>query len=114
MMSASQGPSAVQRKDIFRSCVEEFNGGVLLTVRVKPHSRSNSIRFLTIAEPIEVSLTEIAQDGRANKQLFELLSKAFCRKKSSIQLISGARSRMKKILIRDMTRQEVLRLTSDV
>ncbi len=96
-----------------KSCIEEIAGGLLLTVHVKPHSKRNSLRFPAITDPIEVSLTEVARDGRANRQLFEFLSKTLCVKKNSMQLIAGARSNIKKIFVKDLNRQQVLQLVSD-
>ncbi len=86
--------------DKLKACIEEIAGGVLLTIRVKPKSKRNSLRFYSMEDPIEILLTEIAQDGRANKQLFEFLKETLRIKRSSMMLISGPKSSLKTVLIK--------------
>ena len=96
--------------DNLKSCIEEIAGGVLLTIHVKPKSKRNSLRFYSMEDPIEISLTEIAQIGRANRQLFEFLKKTLLIKRSSMMLISGPKSSLKTLLIKGVNGDQMRQL----
>jgi uncharacterized protein (TIGR00251 family) len=81
--------------------------GMLLTVHVKPRSKRNRIRFHQIDDLVEVSLTEPAQDGRANRELIKLLARVLEVRRSSILIVEGARSRTKTVLILGLGKQEI-------
>ncbi len=91
-------------------CIEEVTGGVLLTIHVKPKSKRNSLRFYSMEDPIEISLTEIAQNGRANRQLFEFLKRTLQVKRNSMMLISGPKSSLKTVLIKGVNGDQMRQL----
>ncbi len=98
--------------DKLKACIEEIAGGVLLTIRVKPKSKRNSLRFYSMEDPIEILLTEIAQDGRANKQLFEFLKETLRIKRSSMMLISGPKPSLKTVLVKGANGDQMKKLVS--
>ncbi len=81
-----------------------------MTIHVKPKSKRNSLRFYSMEDPIEISLTEIAQNGRANRQLFEFLKKTLRIKRSSMMLISGPKSSLKTVLIKGVNGDQMRQL----
>jgi hypothetical protein len=80
--------------------------GVILPVRAQPGGRRNAIRGLQNGM-LKVSVTQIAEKGKANKALVELLSRQLGLRKSAIELISGETSHEKRFLIRGIAAAEL-------
>jgi uncharacterized protein (TIGR00251 family) len=68
-------------------------------VRAQPGARKSGI-IGEHAGALKVAVTAPPEDGRANKALIEILSKALDVKRSQIELVSGRTSREKRYLIR--------------
>ena len=68
-----------------------------LTIKVKPNSKNVSIK--TQDGILVVRLTKPSVDGKANKQLLGVLSDYFSVSRSLISIKSGAKSRIKKIIV---------------
>jgi uncharacterized protein (TIGR00251 family) len=71
---------------------------MLLTVYVKPNSRSNTLSWLD-QSTLRVGVSSPAKDGKANKELINYLSKYFETKKTSIMIVRGNNIRIKHIKI---------------
>ena len=69
---------------------------MIITVKVKPGSRVDSIE---IGEEIIVRIKERPIEGKANAYLLKFLSKQLKIPKSSIEIISGESSSIKRISI---------------
>jgi uncharacterized protein (TIGR00251 family) len=82
--------------------ISETKNGVVIEVFVKP----NSERFEVLLEGDEVIVrcTEEPVKGKVNKELLKALSKFF---HTSVELVSGATSRQKRLLIRKLSKSEV-------
>lgn len=82
--------------------------GVILTVSVTPGaSRSEVVG--QYGKYARVRVTARPQGGRANRAVEEALSRLFgCR----VDLVSGATSRLKRMLLRDVNPAEVVRTIS--
>jgi uncharacterized protein (TIGR00251 family) len=80
--------------------------GCILPVRAQPRSRRNGI-LGEHAGSLKVAVTAPPDQGRANQALLEVLQEAFDLKRSQVTLLSGATSREKKFLIRDLSKQEL-------
>lgn len=78
-----------------------------MTLHVKPGSRRNSIK-LEENDPLEVSLTEPAENDRANRQLIQFLGKKLEVRRSSIKIVAGVRSRVKTILVVGLSGHEFI------
>lgn len=87
--------------------LESHAEGVLLPVRAQPGSRRNEIRGQQEGF-LKVSVTQIAEKGKANKALVALLSKELSLRKSQIELLSGETASQKRFLIRGLTPEELL------
>jgi len=70
---------------------------MLVHIRVIPKASRNSIK--EEEGRLKVYLTSPAQDGKANAQLIELLSKHFKVKKYQVKIIRGEKSRDKQVEI---------------
>ncbi len=87
-----------------RNCMKftETKDGTIIEVLVKP----KSARFEVALEGDEVVIrcTEEPDKGKANKELFKALSKFF---HTNVELVSGATSRQKRLLIKNISKREV-------
>jgi len=68
----------------------------IYTIKVIPNSKINKIVKKTETF-IKIKLTAPAHDGKANKALIKFLSRYFKIAQNKIQIISGLKSREKKI-----------------
>ena len=86
--------------------LEPHPEGTILPVRAQPGARQNEIRGEQNGM-LKVSVTQAPEKGKANKALIALLSKEFSLRKSQIELISGATSSQKRLLVREVTLEEL-------
>src|SRR5437867_655309 len=84
----------------------EHREGVILSVRAQPGGRINAIRGEQHGM-LKVSVTQVAEKGKANKSLIEVLAKGLKLKRSQIELIAGETQPQKKFLIREISREEL-------
>ena len=82
--------------------LEEHSLGTILPVKAQPGSRQEGIRG-SHDGMLRVSVTQVAEKGKANKSLAAVLSRALDLRKSQIELIAGETSQRKKFLIRDIS-----------
>lgn len=75
--------------------------GVLIEIRVQPRSSRNKIDGLQ-GNTLKVFVTAPPAEGEANRQLIKLLSKEFKIRKSDIEIVKGATSRNKLVLLRGL------------
>ena len=84
----------------------EHPEGVLLPVRAQPGASRNGIRGEQNGA-LKVSVTQVAEKGKANHALIEALAKGLGLKRSQIELLSGDTQSQKKFLVRGITREEL-------
>lgn len=77
-----------------------------LRIRVIPGASKKGI--MREGDKLKIKLLSPPQDGKANKELKELLSKRLRLPKGDIEIISGKCSREKKISIKGLSLQEIL------
>jgi uncharacterized protein (TIGR00251 family) len=80
--------------------------GVILPVRAQPGAKMNALRGEQ-GGALKVAVTQVAEKGKANQALVEVLAEELGLKRSQIELIAGETQREKKFLIRDVTREEL-------
>jgi uncharacterized protein (TIGR00251 family) len=85
------------------ACYRPAAGGILVTVRLTPGAHSNIIEGVdTLADGravLRVRVRAVPEEGAANSALQVVLAKAFGRPKSAVALISGAKQRVKVVMI---------------
>jgi uncharacterized protein (TIGR00251 family) len=89
--------------------VTEREGLVVLAVRVQPRASKDEIAGET-GGALKVRLRAPALEGRANEALVEFLAELLKTSRSAVRILSGERSRTKRLEIRGVTRQQILAL----
>jgi uncharacterized protein (TIGR00251 family) len=89
--------------------VQEREGAATLLVRVQPRSSKDEVAG-EMGGALKVRLRAPAVEGRANEALVEFLAQLLITPKSAVRILSGDRSRTKRIEIRGVTRQQILAL----
>lgn len=83
------------------SNILQNNGtGIIFNVKLIPNSSFSKITDYT-EDYIKIKISSPAVENRANKELIEFCSNIFDINKSKISIISGEKSKIKKILMKD-------------
>jgi uncharacterized protein (TIGR00251 family) len=88
------------------ACVSETSEGAILNVRVIPRARRAAVDGIRGGSAV-IRLTSAPVDGRANQALVALLSALLGLPHRSIRLLSGTRSRDKRLLIVGLPARDV-------
>jgi uncharacterized protein len=88
---------------------QERDRAVILSVRLQPRASKDEIAG-EMAGALKVRLRAPAVEDRANEALVEFLAQLLKRPKSAVRILSGERSRTKRIEISGVTLQQVLDL----
>src|SRR5258707_518075 len=86
-------------------------GTVILLVRVLPRASKTEIAGV-LGDALKVRLQAPALEDRANEALCEFLAHLLKTPKSAVRIVSGHRSRSKRVEIRGVTQQQVLALVT--
>ena len=78
-------------------------------VRVQPRASKDEVAG-EMGGLLKVRLRAPAVEGRANEALVEFLAGLLKTSRSAVSILSGERSRVKRIEIRGVTRQQILNL----
>jgi uncharacterized protein len=84
--------------------ITETKDGVILEVFVKP--KSQKFEVLLEGDEVVVRCTEEPAKGKVNKELLKALSKLF---HTNVELVSGATSRQKRLLLKNIEKSDVER-----
>lgn len=79
--------------------IQNTNDGIIFNVKLVPNSSFNKITDYT-QDYARIKISAPPVENRANKELIEFCSKLFDINKSKILIISGEKSKIKKILIK--------------
>jgi uncharacterized protein len=79
--------------------LKENADGITLTVFIQPRSSKNMIAGVH-DHALKIKLTSPPVDGAANKMCIQFLAKYLKVPKSSIEIVSGHKSRTKRLLLR--------------
>ena len=79
--------------------LEEHAEGVLLNVKAQAGARQNAIRGEQQGA-LKVAVTQIAEKGKANRAIIQVLAKSLGLRRSQLELLEGATSYHKRFLIR--------------
>jgi uncharacterized protein (TIGR00251 family) len=89
--------------------VQEREGCVIFPVRVQPRASKDEIAG-EMGGALKVRLRAPALEDRANEALVEYLAELLKTPRAAVRILSGERSRTKRIEIRGVTRQQILAL----
>ncbi len=87
------------------------DGAVVLPVRVQPRASKTEIAGV-LGGALKVRLQAPALEDRANEALCEFLAHLLKTPRSAVRIVSGHRSRSKRVEIRGVTQQQVLALVT--
>jgi uncharacterized protein (TIGR00251 family) len=88
------------------------DGAVILGVRVQPRASKTEISGV-MAGALKVRLQAPALEDRANEVLCEFLAHLLKTPNSAVRILSGHRSRSKRVEIRGVTEPQVLALVTN-
>ena len=88
------------------SCLRETTDGIVLHIQVQPRSSRNQLVGVQ-GGLLKVKLTSPPVDGAANKSCCAYLAKLFGIAKRDVELVSGEKSRQKRILLIGLDVQSV-------
>ena len=89
--------------------VQEREGTVIFSVRVQPRASKDQIAG-EMSGALKVRLRAPAVEDRANEALVEFLAQLLKTPRSAVRILSGERSRTKRIEIHGVTQQQILAL----
>ncbi len=89
--------------------VQEREGAVMLLVRVQPRASKDEVAG-EMGGALKVRLQAPAVEDRANEALVDFLAQLLKTPRSAVRILSGERSRTKRLEIRGVTRQQILAL----
>ena len=84
--------------------IQENSDGIILKILVQPRSSKNMIAGQH-GDALKIKLTAPPVDGAANKMCVQQLAKWLKIPKSSIEIISGHSSRIKRLLLRSKNKK---------
>lgn len=82
----------------------ETEKGIYLLIKVSPKAAKHAIAGWE-NEELKVRLNAVPEKGEANSELIAFLAKTLGISKSQLSLVSGHKSRHKKILVRGLSKQ---------
>jgi uncharacterized protein (TIGR00251 family) len=88
------------------------HGTVTFSVRVQPRASKDEIAGI-MDGALKIRLRAPALENRANEALAEFLADLLKTSKSAVRIQSGAQSRIKRVEIRGVTRQQILNLLQE-
>ncbi len=91
--------------------IEETDQGLVLLVYIQPGASRNQISGQHDGA-LKLKIQAPPVDGKANENLIQFISEFTKVSKKNISLLSGEKSRHKKILLRGISRAELERLIS--
>jgi uncharacterized protein (TIGR00251 family) len=86
--------------------ITDHPDGVVLPVKAQPGAKQNAIRGEQNGM-LKVSVTQVAEKGKANRALIEVLAKTLGLSRAQIDLIAGEAQPQKKFLIRGASRDDL-------
>src|SRR5437764_13774468 len=92
--------------------IQEREGTVTFLVRVQPRASKDEIAG-EMGGALKVRLQAPAVENRANEALIEFLAQLLKTPKSAVRILSGDRSRTKRIEIRGVTQQQIQALLAE-
>jgi uncharacterized protein (TIGR00251 family) len=106
-MSFPTGRESIFR--VFMINVRKVEGGVVVSVKVQPNASKDRV-VGKHGDQLKIAVTVAPEKGKANKAVIKVLSKLLGIKSSDIQIISGETSRDKKVLIRNISEEDLNRV----
>ena len=101
----AQAPLAVHGEALLIE-LELHEEGVILPVKAQPKASRAEIRGAS-GGMLKVAVTQVAEKGKANEALVEVISQELGLRRSQLELVSGATSRQKRFLVSGISLEEL-------
>lgn len=88
------------------NCIKKTENGVILAIRLTPNSSKDEIAGYC-DEYVKIKISAPPNENKANKKLVSFLSDCFKLSKSNVELISGDKSRLKRVLLKNIDEEKV-------
>ncbi|MBW3598076.1 MAG: DUF167 domain-containing protein [Planctomycetes bacterium] len=88
--------------------LETTSEGVILSVKAKAAARKNGVMGVHDGA-LKIAVTQAPERGKANRAILDLLARSLGLRKSQIELLSGETSPEKRILIRAINQEDLIR-----
>ena len=85
------------------------SGTVVVSVRVQPRASRNEVAG-EMGGALKIRLQAPAVEGRANEALIDFLAELLKLPKSAVRILSGDRSRIKRVEIRGVSKRQIEQL----
>jgi uncharacterized protein (TIGR00251 family) len=92
--------------------IEPHSEGSILPVRAQPGARRNGLGGEQDGQ-LKVAVTQVAEKGKANRAIIEVLARKLSLRKSQVELLSGETMSRKRFLIRGLTPAELSQRIGD-
>jgi uncharacterized protein (TIGR00251 family) len=86
--------------------IEPHTEGAILPLRVQAGGRASGLRGEHHGQ-LKVSVTQVAEKGKANEAIIDVLAQKLGLRRSQVQLKSGRTSPQKRYLIRGVTSEQL-------
>lgn len=86
--------------------IQERDGAVIVSVRVQPRARKDELAG-EMSGALKIRLQAPAVENHANDALIDFLAELLKTPRSAVRILSGDRSRIKRIEIRGVTGQQI-------
>jgi uncharacterized protein (TIGR00251 family) len=86
--------------------LKPVSAGLLLAVQAQPGSRRNAITGIHQGR-LKIGVTQVAERGKANQALLDVLTTSLGLRKSQVEWASGLRSAKKQLLIQGLSVDEL-------
>lgn len=89
--------------------LELHEEGVVLLVKAHPSAKQNALRGVHDGH-LRVAVTAPPEKGKANQAILELLAEKLALKRAQLELLAGETSNKKRVLLRGVAIEDVMRL----
>ena len=86
--------------------LEPHPEGIILPIRAQPGARRNGLGGEQDGQ-LKVAVTQVAEKGKANRAIIEVLCRELSLRKSQLELLSGETSSRKQFLVRGIAAAEL-------
>ncbi|HTU25443.1 MAG TPA: DUF167 domain-containing protein [Pirellulales bacterium] len=86
--------------------IQKHADGAILPVHAKPGSRTSGLRGVR-AGALSIAVVQVAEKGKANTAIAELLARELGLRPGQIELVAGSTSPAKRFLVRGLTPAEL-------
>ena len=93
--------------------VKESKKGLTFEIQVTPHASREEIVGMQEGA-LKIKITASPVEGAANEACLKLLAKALKLRKSQLEILAGAKSRKKVVLVKDISKEDLEEKISNI